>query len=293
VGVLLNNYGAPPTTTELVSNANPANPLEVVTYAANVTSQSAGSVTGTVTFEDGGGTIATLPLLNNQASYSTSYKKVSAHAITASYWGELHVAFGSESATLMEYVPGASRTVLTTSGSPSFVGQPVTFTATVTSAFGKIPVGELVTFSDGTATLGSVALVGGTATYTTSALSAKGQIIKATYAGCTIFKPSDGTVKQVVDKYATTTALGSSANPSSYKQAITFTATVASAGPAPTGKVTFKDGATAIGTVTLSGGLTKLTTSKLVVGTHTITAEYLGDADSATSTSAVLDQVVQ
>jgi hypothetical protein len=34
-------------------------------------------------------------------------------------------------------------------------------------------------------------------------------------------------------------------------------------------------------------------TSKLAVGTRAITAKYLGDANSATSTSPVLDQVVQ
>jgi len=44
---------------------------------------------------------------------------------------------------------------------------------------------------------------------------------------------------------------------------------------------------------TLNGGVATLTTSKLAVGTHSITAEYLGDADCAESTSPVLDQVVQ
>ena len=45
--------------------------------------------------------------------------------------------------------------------------------------------------------------------------------------------------------------------------------------------------------MTLSGGVATLTTSKLAVGTHPIMAKYLGDADNATSTSPVLDQVVQ
>ena len=169
----------------------------------------------------------------------------------------------------------------------------MTFTATVTSPHGTIPDGEMVTFYDGATTLGPAALAGGIAEYTTSSLLAKTHRIKAIYAGDAAFELSIGSVEQVVDKYATTTTLGSSANPSTYKQAVTFTATVASAGAAPTGKVTFKDGATAIGTVALSGGVAKLATSKLAVGTHPITAEYLGDADSAESTSASLDQVVQ
>jgi hypothetical protein len=48
-----------------------------------------------------------------------------------------------------------STTMLTTSGSPSFVGQPVTFTATVSSTHGSIPDGELVTFYDATTAIGT------------------------------------------------------------------------------------------------------------------------------------------
>jgi hypothetical protein len=96
-----------------------------------------------------------------------------------------------------------------------------------------------------------------------------------------------------VVKYSTTTFLTSSPNPSGYGQAVAFTATVTSAGPTPTGKVWFKDGTIGIGTVTLNGGVATLTKSKLAIGTHPITAQYLGDAASAKSTSLVLNQVVQ
>ena len=61
----------------------------------------------------------------------------------------------------------------------------------------------------------------------------------------------------------------------------------------PTGKVAFKDGSTTIGTVTLSVVVATLTRSTLAVGTHPITAEYLGDADNDKGTSDVLYQVVQ
>ncbi len=296
VGVLLNNSGAPPTTTSLVSSVNPASPLETVVYTATVTSQSGGSVTGTVTFQDGGATIATVPLANNQASYSTSYPRVSAHAITASYWGELHVAFGSASNTLMEYVPGASKTVLTTSGSPSFVGQPVTFTATVKSTYGAIPDGELVTFydHDGEIAIGTGATASGAATFITSSLTANAHTIEGIYAGGTIFKPSKGTVAQVVDKYPATTALSSSLNPSNYGQAVTLTATVTPTGPyQPTGSVTFKNGSSTLGSRTLNaGGVETLTIAKIPPGVDTLTATYNGDALNAKSVSAAITQTV-
>jgi hypothetical protein len=303
VGVLLNNSGAPPTTTSLVSSVNPANLLEVVTYTATVTSQSGGSVTGTVTFQDGGATIATVPLANNQAVYSTSYtkKQVGTHAITATYWGELHNAYGSMSNTVTEDIgklPIKTTTVLTTSGSPSYDGQPVTFTATITPKQFEIPDGELVTFYDlqprGGTVIGTGTTASGVATCVTSSLTVKTHKIKAIYPGDAAFKPSAGTVGQVVDRYPTTTALSSSLNPSSYGQVVTFTATVTSSGPEiPTGSVEFKDGTKTIGVATLSAGVAALTKSDLAVGTHPITARYEGDDVSATSTSPVLDQVVQ
>jgi hypothetical protein len=75
---------------------------------------------------------------------------------------------------------------------------------------------------------------------------------------------------------------------------VTFTVTVTSAGPeTPTGKVTFRDGATSIGMATLSGGVGTFKKANLAVGTHSITASYGGDAMSAGSTSAALSQVVQ
>jgi hypothetical protein len=294
IGVLLNNTGPhTATTTELISSLNPAPPNHVVTYTATVIPQS-GTATGTVMFQDGGTTIATVTLTGNEAAYTTSYKKTAlgVHLITATYSGDLHNAH-STSSTLTEDIQGASKTVVVSSGSPSLVGQSVTFTATVTSVFGNIPDGEMVTFYDGPTAMGSVALAGGTAAYTTASLSAKTHTIKATYAGDAMFKTSTGFVTQVVNKYTTTTTLTSSPNPSHSGQAVTFTAKVTSTGPAPTGKVKFLDGTLAIGTATLSGGAAKLTKSTLAVGTHPITAQYLGNTVSSTSTSSVVNQVVQ
>src|SRR6266536_6112644 len=188
----------------------------------------------------------------------------------------------------------ATTTHVTSSLNPSFSNQPVTFTAVVTSKTRTIPDGELVTFHDGTTAMASVALADGTATYSTSSLTAKTHYIKATYAGDATLAPSKGSVQQAVLKYPTTTILTSSPNPSTYAQPVTFTATVTQTGPyPPSGKVWFKDGTTGVGTVTLTSGVATLTKKWLAVGTHPITAQYLGDANSAKSTSTVLNQAVQ
>ena len=59
-----------------------------------------------------------------------------------------------------------------------------------------------------------------------------------------------------------------------------------------TGTVAFYDRATELGTGTLSGGVATFTTSALDVATHSITAQYGGDANFAASTSSALSQTV-
>jgi uncharacterized repeat protein (TIGR03803 family) len=94
----------------------------------------------------------------------------------------------------------------------------------------------------------------------------------------------------------TTTTLTSSLNPSTYGQAVTFTATVApkSASGTPTGTVNFLDGSTNVGNSPLnSSGVATFMTSMLLGGTHSMTAAYGGDTTFEPSTSSALSQVVQ
>lgn len=202
LAVLLNNSGAPATTTSLASSVNPVDAGHPVTYTATVSVQGGGTVNGTVTLLDGTTPIATVTLANNEAACKISYskKKIGAHAITASYSGELHKSAGSVSATLTEVVRGTTSSTLTTSGSPSQLGELVTFTATVTSQYGTIPDGEVVAFYDGKAILGSVALAGGQAAYSTSTLSAKQHTITSAYPGDATLAPSRAKVVQTVEK---------------------------------------------------------------------------------------------
>jgi hypothetical protein len=268
---------------------------ESVTFTATLASQYGGPATGTVTFQDGGTTIATVTAVGNGAACSTKYSTPGAHSITAKYSGDANNS-ASASSTLTEQINKGfpSQTVLTTSGSPSFVGQQVTFTATVTSVNGTIPDGEPVTFYDFTTAIGTGATASGVATFSTSSLTGKTHTIKAVYPGDAIFRPSTGVFKQVVQKYPTTTTLTAKPNPSQFGQAVTFTATVTGTGPsAPTSPVKFLNGTITLGTPPLNSGIAKLTKSSLAVGTHPITAEYTGDAVNAPSTSSVVNQVVK
>src|SRR5215472_6336227 len=92
---------------------------------------------------------------------------------------------------------------------------------------------------------------------------------------------------------ATVTALVSSLNPSYSSQPATLTATVTSqATGTPTGTVTFLDGATQLGQVTLgANGQAQFSTGALAVGSHSLTAQYGGDVNFGAS-SGGLTQVV-
>jgi hypothetical protein len=187
------------TTSSLASSMNPALVTRLVTYTATVTSQYGGAVHGAVTFHDGAANIATVGVGDGgQAVYSTKYKMAGIHSISATYLGDDNNS-GSTSPTLTETIVAGTKTALTTSGSPSHVGQPVTFTATVTSKYGSIPDGDLVKFYDSSKLLGSVALAGGRAAFTTSTLSVATHTIKAIYVGDPIFKRSMGKVFQTVE----------------------------------------------------------------------------------------------
>ena len=191
----------------------------------------------------------------------------------------------------------STSTNLSSSVNPSVFGQSVTFTATVSAnAPGSGTPTGLVTFKDGTMVLGSGTLSGGVASFSTNSLSVASHSITAVYGRDGNFTTSTSVVlSQVVNQDRTSTSLNSPVNPSVFGQSVTFTATVSADAPGsgtPTGLVTFKDGTTTLGSGTLSGGVASFTTSKLSVGTYSITATYNGDTHFKTSTSPVLTQTV-
>ncbi|MGA7633171.1 MAG: FG-GAP-like repeat-containing protein [Terriglobales bacterium] len=186
-----------------------------------------------------------------------------------------------------------STTVVTSSSNPSFINQPVTFSATVTSA-SPVPNGSPVTFYANASEIGTGSTKNGVASVTTVFMKAKAYTIKASYAGDPFHSKSQAFVTgtQKVTFYPSTTTLTSSPNPSTSGQAVTLTATVNSGAPGgPTGKVAFLNGTTQLGSATLSSGTATLIITKLPVGTLTITANYEGDTQS-TKSSGTTSQTV-
>ncbi|MDF3294442.1 Ig-like domain-containing protein, partial [Streptomyces sp. RB6PN23] len=255
-------------------------------------SPGAGTPTGTVSFFDGATLLGTGTLSGGVATFSTTTLATGSHSLTAVYNGDTNFS-GSTSPVDTQTVGKASTTTTANSSpNPSVFGQPVTLTATVAAVApgAGTPTGT-VTFFIGGIPQAPVTLSGGVATLIVSTLPVGTRTIRATYNGDSNFTGSTSTTSnQMVTKANSNTALTSAPDPSVFGQSKTLTATVTAAAPGagtPTGTVSFFDGATLLGTSTLSGGMATFSTTTLAIGTHSLTAVYNGSGNFNTSTSPV------
>lgn len=261
------------------TSPNPSTFGQTVTLSADVSSvnPAAGIPTGSVTWKEGATVLGTGTVNGSgHASATISTLSVGSHAISAEFTGSGGYVNTTASAGTHN-VTATTSTAVGSSPNPSFSGQSVTFTATVTSG-GGTPTGSVVFTIDGSAG-SSIAVDGsGQATFNTSSLSVGSHTVSAAFTGTGGFGNSSGSgSNQVVKSTATSTSVISSLNPSVIGQSVTFTATVTSTGGTPTGSVAFKDGATTIATVTLDGtGHAATSTSSLTQGSHAITANFTG-----------------
>jgi len=285
------------TTATVTSATNPAMFDQSVVFSVKVQSSSSGTPTGTVTLVDGSNSLGSTALpANGVAQFAISNMALGSHAISASYSGDANFA-PSTAATLTETVNQASTTATVTSGTnPSAFDQAVTFTVKIQPSSAGTPTGT-VTLLDGSTSLGGASLpTSGVVQFTVSTLLAGSHSITATYSGDNYFLAStSAALAQTVNQTPTTTAVTSGVNPSSYGQALTFTASVATSfGGSPTGTVTFFDGGTQIGSASVSGGFARFTTgaTALNAGAHSIVASYSGDANFTGSSSATWGQTV-
>lgn len=207
------------------------------------------------------------------------------HNVDASYPGD-SIYSGSVSTTVpLLAAPVNTSLVLATSPAlSSLTGQPVTLTATLSPYTVGPPFtttnGDLVNFYSGVTQLGSGILSNGVATLTTSLLTTGSDSLTAAFPGDTNYNLSNSSAVSFI---VADILLTSSANPSTYQQSVTFTATI---GSGKTGNVNFFDGGTLIGSAPVNGPTVPFTTSSLSVGSHNITAQF------SSSTSPVLVQVV-
>ena len=275
----------------LTSSANPVDHPAAVTLTASVSTNHSGAAASPSSTAPPPWARRTLTPVARPCLTVTGLA-VGDHDLTAAYGGDAQT-LGSTSAALTETVsPAVTAVTLASSENPAPVGVAITLTATVTGA-GATPTGT-VTFLDGTTTLGTATLdATGTASLTLSSLAVGAHSLSATYGGDPLNAVSQSpTFSQTISPSTSKLTLASSANPVTYLEPFTLTATLATNHSGAGGAVTFLDGTSSLGTAPWTLGQAALTVTGLAVGNHSLTAVYGGDSQTKGSTSPELVETV-
>ena len=264
-----------PTATTLSVNPAVTQYGDPITLTANTVS----AATGTVSFYDGSVLLGQATVTGGVATLTTITLNATTHSITAVYNGDVTYASSTSGPATVtvgkKTAPGGgpALTVTVQDASRMFETADPQFTYVVTgtllngdtyvSAVTGVPIYAVTDIPTSPA--------GSTFPVNVSGLGSQNYDIAVVQGTLTIVTAS------------TTTALATSAASTHYGDSVTLTATIAPSGA--TGTVTFSNGASVLGTGTVSGGVATFTTTALLVGTYTITATYSGDANFGGSTS--------
>jgi large repetitive protein len=287
---------ADPTTTTVVSSANPSVYGSSVTFTASVTATDGG---GSVSFSAGGTVITgcgteglTSVSGTFEATCSTAALTAANHPISATYSGDSGFS-GSSGTVSGGQVVTKAPTPFTITVNTSPTSATIDFGQTATLADASLPAGAAgtVTFSSGGTTLCAATLPATSCLTSASLAVGNYSSVAGTFAdtdGNFAGSTSTNTVGLTVNLAPTTTAVSSGANPSVYGTSVTFTAAVSATDGG--GTVAFSADSVLIGgcgaenLASVSGTFqATCSTSALSVGSRVITAVYSGDAGYATS----------
>jgi hypothetical protein len=227
--------------------------------------------------------IATLPLVGNTATFTTSSLAAGVHEPVAVFHGNSIYAPSQSAGAVLNILQNQSANItLTAAPNPATAGQAVTLTATVTGR-AQPPTGS-VTFLDSGQNIGTATLVNGVASFTTSTLAVGSHSIQVSYSG-NYQSQTSNSITVTIQGAASTTQLAVSPNPANYGSpvAIAFTVT----GPAvATGTIRLLDGPAAIATLPLDAtGKASTTLNTLSPGVHPLSGVYSGDTTHTAATS--------
>jgi sugar lactone lactonase YvrE len=288
-GPLSYRIAAPLTPTVLTVTATPeggSHFLEVVTFEVTVSGGNPADRAGESVslYLPTGGPITAAGLDANGHATLHTRLNLGTNMVSIRYNGDSRYQGSSAGLTYVVSLPTVTLTFFSSAPSEAFLGQSVTFDATVgnwSPPSGGGP--ETVTFADNGVVLATVPINSqGHAAFTTAGLSLGGHLVSATYDGDSTFLGSTATTDFLVVQVNTVTFL--QASPTGLLltgQPVTFTATITGGNPADRVNevVTFEDGGGVLGTSLLDGsGQAALTVPSLDPGSHVITAVYGGDA---------------
>jgi uncharacterized protein (TIGR03437 family) len=273
---------AAPTTTTLTVPATTAQTNQVIAFSAMVVHSppSSGVPAGSVAFYDGSAQMGSTALPASGPAVLSKALSLGLHSITAVFTP----SNGNSIASTSQAAPlsvGNTVTITLASNPPSpAVSQSTTLVATVGGS-GTVPTGS-VQFLDGPTSLGTATLSAGQANIQAAFASVGAHSITLNYSGDTAFIPGTASFTINVGKVQSTVDINASSTNIVFGQAVTLTSQI---GPqlgsvgAPSGQVSFFDGASPVGSATPSSGRALLTLTSLAPGKHSLTAFYAGDTN--------------
>ncbi len=203
----------------------------------------------------------------------------------------------SDSANINISKAGSTTNITNISPTTTVFGQNYSVFVSVSSSYGT-PTGS-VAVDDGTGNSCTVTLSGGTGSCALPSTAVGVKTISANYPGTALgWNGSSASGSHTVNQASSSLALVSSANPSSYGQTVTFTATASAVAPAsgiPSGSVQFSIDDSPLGSaINLNGsGVATLTLSNgaLAAGSHSVKADYSGSVNFAVSSKSLTQTV--
>jgi len=269
-------------TVSVSSGENPSVYGDDVTFSAIVTG-SLDTPTGTVTFKSDGVSIGSDALDGGgNASVDTSTLDAGTYVITATYNGDgSYTSATSPALSGGQEVDPATLTVTTANKSRAYGAANPAFTV----GYGGFVNGENLATSGVTGVPSC-----GTAATPTSSVAGSPYTITCAIGSLTATNYTFAFVsgQLTVTPSTSTTVVTADHHPSVWGQSVTFTATISGFGAGTaTGTVNFVIDGTAPQGRTVSSDQATFTTSALAVGSHTVTANYLGDGNVNTSSGSL------
>jgi hypothetical protein len=291
-------------TTTTITSKSPAGSSVVgqsvlFNYNVDIVAPGAGTLTGTVTVTDGTEScVGAISSGSGTGSCSIPLSTPGTRNVTATYSGDVNFE-SSVSASTSHTVNKANTSLIVSSDQPdpSVIGETVTvqWTLSATGGGAGAPTGSVTVTASGSAGCTAPVTTFGTGSCDLVFTANGTPTIAASYSGDANFNASNDNEPHTVQG-ETSTTVSSSGSPSTSGGNVTFTAhvTATSGTGNPNGQVRFFDGATQIGQDNVSGaGSASIQLNSLNVGSHSITATYLGSLIFRTSTSVAITQVVE
>jgi hypothetical protein len=257
-----------------------------VTYSATVTSGTAGTITGTVSFtiDPGTGPIAictTGSLSAGSASCQSNAAPVGTDTVTATYNGDVQFAPSMNTTTLTVNPPLSVTTTGAMTGGT--LGTP--YNQSVAATGGQLPYSGWVVHTGALPTGLGINASTGAITGTPTAAGLFTFTVQVTDSESSPVTATSGTLTITIAKIAPTVTPAVLPTTTFGGHSVLYSVTVTSGAGTPTGTVSFTINGTPICTSgSLSGGAANCSSTAAPVGSDTVTATYNGDTNFLTNT---------